>query len=61
MEDRLKQQKYMLISNTIRVLGFIVLAMFFGKWWIVLFSALFLTYIDDDKEKKESKEQEQEV
>lgn len=60
MEEKLKQQKYMLISNTVRVLGFIVLAMFFGKWWIVLFSALFLTYIDDDKEKKESKEQKQE-
>ena len=37
------------ISNTIRVLGFIALAMFFNAWWMALLSVLFLTsYPDKD-------------
>ena len=42
-----RQQRDVLISNTIRVLGFILLAIVFNHWWIVFFSALFMTYIDD--------------
>lgn len=49
MSDKLIQQIALLISNTVRVLAFIGLAMFFGKWWIALFSALFLTYAKEDQ------------
>ena len=38
------QDKNLLFSNTCRITLFIVLAMFFDKWWIVLFSIFFLTY-----------------
>lgn len=44
-----RQQRDVLISNTIRVLGFILLAIAFNRWWIVFFSALFMTYIDDEE------------
>lgn len=48
MSEELIQQIALLISNTIRVLAFIGLAMFFGKWWIALLSALFLTYTKEE-------------
>lgn len=34
----------MMLSNTIRILMFGVLAIIFNKWWIILFSALFLSF-----------------
>jgi len=34
--------KYMVIINTIRIALFIILAIVFNKWWISLFSTLFL-------------------
>ena len=49
MSEKLIQNIAILISNTIRVLAFIGLAIFFGNWWIALFSALFLTYTKEDK------------
>lgn len=39
-----KQQRDILISNTVRLLGFILLAIAFGRWWIVLLSILFWSY-----------------
>lgn len=48
MSEKLIQQIALLISNTIRVLAFIGLSMFFGKWWIALLSGLFLTYAEED-------------
>lgn len=46
--DIVKQRIYMLISNTLRIMTFGVLAIVFNKWWIVLFSALFLAYEKDN-------------
>ena len=42
LDLRYKQQRDILIWNTVRVIGFIVLAIVFGHWWISLFSILFL-------------------
>lgn len=37
-----------MFHNTIRILGFIALAIYFDKWWLVFFALLFL--IIDKKE-----------
>ncbi len=37
----------MLISNTVKVAIFAMLAVVFESWWIVLFSILFLSYQTD--------------
>ena len=50
MSEKLKQNIALLISNTIRVLAFIGLAIYFDKWWIVLLSGLFLSYEKDEKD-----------
>lgn len=34
----------LLIVNTIIIICFTILAIVFNKWWIILFSALFLYY-----------------
>lgn len=47
IKEKYKQQRDILISNTVRVLGFILLAIAFNHWWMALFSALFLTYTKD--------------
>ena len=47
IKEKYKQQRDILISNTVRVLGFILLAIAFNHWWIALFSILFLTYTKD--------------
>ena len=39
----------MAVNNTIRILGFIGLAIFFDKWWLSLFSAFFLLSFDKEK------------
>lgn len=44
IKEKYKQQRDILISNTIRLLGFILLAIVFDRWWIVLLSVLFWTY-----------------
>ena len=41
---------YICVMNTIRILGFIMLAIVFQKWWISLFSTLFLIIKDNEKE-----------
>lgn len=38
------QNKDLLFSNTCRIALFVILAIYFNKWWISLFSAFFLTY-----------------
>lgn len=35
---------FMLFLNTVRILIFAALAMFFHIWWLVLFAGLFLAY-----------------
>lgn len=47
IKEKYKQQRDILISNTVLVLGFILLAIAFNHWWIVLFSILFLSYTED--------------
>lgn len=37
-----------LVKNSFTLACFTALAMFFGKWWIVLFSALFLSEVKKD-------------
>ena len=48
IKEKYKQQRDIMISNTVRLLGFILLAIVFGRWWIVLLSALFWSYIKDE-------------
>ena len=43
-KEKLEQRKHLMANNTLRILIFGLLAIAFNKWWIVLFSALFLTY-----------------
>ena len=50
-KELIKRQIAMMCNNTVRVICFTVLAVLFGKWWIVLLSALFITY-EESKEKK---------
>lgn len=42
---------YVLISNTIRLACFVLLAIAFKKWWIVFFAILFWTFLEKMKEK----------
>lgn len=44
MSEQLRQNIVMMLSNTIRIFMFGVLAIIFNKWWIILFSALFLSF-----------------
>lgn len=44
IKEKYKQQRDILISNTVRLLGLILLAIAFGRWWIVLLSILFWSY-----------------
>lgn len=39
------------ISNSISVICWTALAIVFNKWWIALFSILFLTYLKTDNKK----------
>jgi hypothetical protein len=51
MSDELVQNIALLVSNTVRVICFTVLAIVFNHWWIVFFAGLFLTSVKDDKGK----------
>lgn len=46
MNDKLKQQIAVLTKNTIMVIVFVILAIVFEHWWIVFFSAAFMTSIE---------------
>ena len=48
MSEKLKQPIALLISNTIRIALFVMLAIVFEKWWIALFAILFLTSTEED-------------
>ena len=41
----------MCLNNAVALICFTVLAVVFNKWWIVLFSALFLDYYKNKKDK----------
>jgi len=47
MSEQLKQNILIAIVNTVRISLFVVLAIVFGKWWISLFSILFLVFTKD--------------
>lgn len=59
MSEHSKMNAILLLSNTVRIIAFIVLAIVFNRWWIALFSALFLSSLDeeDQTDKKEDKEE----
>jgi len=44
MSELEKRRIATMCNNTVRIIGFVILAAAFGKWWISLFSILFLTY-----------------
>lgn len=59
MSEESKMNAILLLSNTIRIIAFVVLAIVFKHWWIVLFSALFLSsWKDEDDKEDENKEEE---
>ena len=43
-----KQQRDILIANTVKLLGFILLAIAFNRWWIALLVILFWTFLKED-------------
>ena len=53
MSESVKLSILILSINTIRLICFVVLAVVFEKWWIVLFSAIFFSYSKKDGEKNE--------
>ena len=52
MSEHLKLQIAVLIKNTISLALWVVLAIAFNKWWIALFSILFLTSVEKEKNKE---------
>ena len=53
MSEHLKLQIAVLIKNTISLALWVVMAIAFNKWWIALFSILFLTSVEKEKNKEE--------
>lgn len=51
MSEKLKQQIMLAIENTIVLLTFAGLAVYFNKWWIVSLSAFFFTYTKNKEDK----------
>ena len=49
MSENLKLQIEKKKKNTISLALWVVLAIAFNKWWIALFSILFLTYVEKRK------------
>lgn len=50
MSENLMFKIVVLIKNTITLVAFSLLAIIFQKWWIVLISILFFTFIENKKE-----------
>ena len=46
MSENLKLQIAVLIKNTISLTLWVMMAIAFNKWWIALFSILFLTSVE---------------
>ena len=57
LKDTLEYHRFLnllvVIKNIISLICFTILAIFFIKWWIMLFAILFISYIGKDKEKDE--------
>lgn len=49
MSEHLKLQIAVLISNIITLSLWVILAIAFNKWWIALFSMLFLNFVKKRK------------
>ena len=52
MSENLKLQIAVLIKNTISLTLWVVLAIIFNKWWIALFSILFLTPAEKENDRR---------
>lgn len=52
MSEKLKQQILVITTNILKLIGFIILAIHFQKWWLVLISILFMTSIEYEKDNK---------
>ena len=52
MSENLKLQIAVLIKNTISLALWVVMAIAFNKWWIALFSILFLTFAEKENNKE---------
>ena len=52
MSENLKQDIAMLLSNTVRLICFTILAIVFGKWWIVLFVIIFWSVKEEENDDK---------
>lgn len=52
MSEHLELQIAVLIKNTISLTLWAVLAITFNKWWIALFSMLFLTFVKKENNKE---------
>lgn len=50
MSEILKQQIFVMLKNTARIITFAVLGVIFNRWWIVLISPLFFVYVKDKKD-----------
>lgn len=50
IEKKLKLQTILIMANVIKVIAFIVLAIFFQKWWLSLISVFFMTTPQEFKE-----------
>ena len=42
--------KWLILKNIIAIICFTILAIVFNKWWIILFSIIFLTIIESKGE-----------
>lgn len=49
MSDRVYENVWMMCNNTLRILMFACIAVFSQKWWVVLFSVLFLSTVRTEK------------
>lgn len=43
IRETVKQRIYMMVTNAIIIIGFVVLAIAFDHWWIVFFSGLLMS------------------
>lgn len=46
----MNEYKWLILKNIVVIICFTVLAIVFNKWWIILFSLLFLTYFNSEGE-----------
>ena len=53
MKDVTKLYLIVALKNIATIICFTILAIVFDKWWIVLFSALFCSYISKESDNNE--------